>query len=102
MASASEGEGAPSDGPAEVPFRLVQISSTLHESRPSSSIESMIASLEAFNEASAETGGAAAEELRIDAELRKLDTKSELDDELAALKAKLAAGDPKAIEEGSS
>lgn len=60
-------------------------------------IEGKIAALEALNEVNAETAGTAAEELRIDAELRKLEGTTELDMELAALKAKLAAGDPKAL-----
>ena len=60
-------------------------------------IEGKIAALEAMNEVHAETAGVAAEELRIDAELRKLEGSTELDAELAALKAKLAAGDPKAL-----
>ena len=59
-------------------------------------IEGKIAALEAMNEVNAETSGSAAEELRIDAELRKLGGNSELDAELAALKAKLA-GDQKAL-----
>jgi phage shock protein A len=63
-------------------------------------IEDKIAALEAFNEVHAETAGAEAEEARIDAELRKLEGQSELDDELAALKAKIAADTPKALEEG--
>lgn len=63
-------------------------------------IENKIAALEAFNEVAAETAGSEAEEMRIDAELRKLEGQSELDDELAALKAKLAAENPKALEEG--
>lgn len=62
-------------------------------------IEGKIAALEAMNEVHAETAGVAAEELRIDAELRKLEGTTELDAELAALKAKLAAGDPKALKE---
>ncbi|PRQ02890.1 hypothetical protein ENSA5_19800 [Enhygromyxa salina] len=65
-------------------------------------IEDKIAGLEAFNEVHAETAGAAAEEARIDAELRKLEGSSELDDELAALKAKLAAGEQKALDSGES
>ncbi|MFO7566071.1 MAG: PspA/IM30 family protein [Enhygromyxa sp.] len=60
-------------------------------------IEGKIAALEAMNEVHAETAGVAAEELRIDAELRKLEGTTELDDELAALKAKLAASDQKAL-----
>lgn len=60
-------------------------------------IEGKIAALEALNEVNAETDVAAAEELRIDAELRKLEGNTELDLELAALKAKLAAGDQKAL-----
>lgn len=60
-------------------------------------IEGKIAELEAMNEVHAETAGNAAEEMRIDAELRKLEGTTELDAELAALKAKLAAGDQKAI-----
>lgn len=62
-------------------------------------IENKIASIEAMNEVYAETSGNDAEELRIDAELRKLDAGSELDDELAALKAKLAI-DQRALEAG--
>ena len=64
-------------------------------------IENKIAAIEAMNEVHAETAGAAAEEMRIDAELRKLDASSELDDELAALKAKLSSNQ-KALEEGKS
>lgn len=63
-------------------------------------IEGKIAALEAFNEVAAETGGAEVEEARIDAELRKLEGQSELDDELAALKAKLGVDKPKALDEG--
>ena len=63
-------------------------------------IENKIAALEAFNEVAAETQSAEIEEARIDAELRKLEGKNELDDELAALKAKLAAETPKALESG--
>ena len=62
-------------------------------------IENKIAALEAFNEVAAETAGSEAEEMRIDAELRKLEGQSELDDELAALKAKVAAETPKALKE---
>ncbi|NVB40907.1 PspA/IM30 family protein [Pseudenhygromyxa sp. WMMC2535] len=62
-------------------------------------IEDKIAHLEAMNEVHAETAGSAMEEMRIDAELRKLDAGSELDDELAALKAKLSS-QQKALEEG--
>jgi phage shock protein A len=60
-------------------------------------IEGKISALEAMNEVHAETSGSEAEERRIDAELRKLEGTSELDAELAALKAKLNAGDPKAL-----
>lgn len=60
-------------------------------------IEGKIAALEALNEVNAETAGNEAEELRIDAELRKLEGTTELDMELAALKAKLAAADQKAL-----
>ena len=63
-------------------------------------IEDKIASLEAFNEVHAETASAEIEEARIDAELRKLEGTNELDDELAALKAKLSAQNPKALESG--
>ena len=63
-------------------------------------IESKIASLEAMNEVHAETQSAEMEEARIDAELRKLEGRNELDDELAALKAKVAAQTPKALDEG--
>jgi phage shock protein A len=63
-------------------------------------IEGKIAALEAFNEVAAEAGGVEIEEARIDAELRKLETHSELDDELAALKARVAAETPKALERG--
>jgi phage shock protein A len=52
-------------------------------------IEGKIAALEAMNEVHSELSGTTAEELRIDAELRKLEGTSELDAELAALKAKL-------------
>ena len=44
------------------------------------------------------TGGAEIEDMRIDSELRKLEGQSELDSELAVLKAKLAAETPKALE----
>jgi phage shock protein A len=60
-------------------------------------IEGKISALEALNEVHAETAGSAAEEMRIDAELRKLEGETELDLELAALKAKLAANDQKAL-----
>jgi phage shock protein A len=60
-------------------------------------IEGKIAALEAMNEVHAETAGAEVEEARIDAELRKLEGSTDLDIELAALKAKLAAGDQKAL-----
>ncbi len=69
-------------------------------------IEGKIAEIEAFNEVHAETHANETEELRIDAELRKLDKlgqlgmPSELDDELARLKAKLAAGGDKALTDG--
>jgi phage shock protein A len=63
-------------------------------------IEDKIAQLEAFNDVHAETSGAQAEEARIDAELRKLEGSTELDDELAALKAKVAAQNPKALGRG--
>lgn len=63
-------------------------------------IEDKIAALEAMNEVYAETASAEIEERRIDAELRKLDERTELDDELAALKAKLAGNDPKALGRG--
>ncbi len=63
-------------------------------------IESKIAELEALNEMHAETGGSEIEEARIDAELRKLEGQSELDDELAALKARMGAQTPKALDRG--
>ncbi|PRQ07114.1 PspA/IM30 family protein [Enhygromyxa salina] len=63
-------------------------------------IEDKIAQLEAFNDVHAETSGGRAEEARIDAELRKLEGSSELDDELAALKAKIAGEKPKALKKG--
>jgi phage shock protein A len=63
-------------------------------------IEDKIAQLEAFNDVHAETSGGRAEEARIDAELRKLEGSSELDDELAALKAKIAGETPKALNKG--
>lgn len=64
-------------------------------------IENKIAALEAFNEVQAETSaGAAVEEARIDAELRKLENRSELDLELEALKAKVAAETPKQLGRG--
>lgn len=65
-------------------------------------IEGKIAAIEAFNEVHAETHGSEIEERRIDAELRKLDQGRELDDELALLKAKIAAGkdSSKALGEG--
>jgi phage shock protein A len=63
-------------------------------------IEGKIAAIEAFNEVHAETHGNELEEARIDAELRKLERGSELDDELALLKAKIAAGGDKALTEG--
>jgi phage shock protein A len=67
-------------------------------------IEGKIAQIEAFNEVHAEMNGAEIEEQRIDAELRKLDRQlgpgSALDDELALLKAKIAAGGSKSLTEG--
>ncbi|KIG18798.1 Phage shock protein A [Enhygromyxa salina] len=63
-------------------------------------IEDKIAQLEAFNDVHAETSQGRAEEARIDAELRKLEGSSELDDELAALKAKIAGERPKALNKG--
>lgn len=67
-------------------------------------IEDKIAQIEALNEVHAETHGHELEELRIDAELRKLDKQlgpgSALDDELALLKAKIAAGGNKSLTEG--
>jgi phage shock protein A len=63
-------------------------------------IESKIAEIEALNEVHAETHATEVEEARIDAELRKLDKGRELDDELALLKAKLAAGGEKVLGEG--
>ena len=53
-------------------------------------IEHKIASLEALNEVSAEMAGSAAKEAEIDAKLSDLAGDSELDDELAKLKAKMA------------
>jgi phage shock protein A len=63
-------------------------------------IEDKIAQLEAFNDVHAESSSVQAEEARIDAELRKLEGSTELDDELAALKAKVAAQNPKALGRG--
>jgi phage shock protein A len=63
-------------------------------------IEGKIAAIEAFNEVHAETHESELEEQRIDAELRKLDKGRELDDELALLKAKLAAGGDRSLTEG--
>lgn len=54
-------------------------------------IEHKIASLEALNEVSAEMSGSAAKEAEIDAKLQDLAGESELEDELAALKAKMAS-----------
>jgi phage shock protein A len=53
-------------------------------------IEQRIAELESLNEATRETMGHAAEEADMDAKLAALETRSALDDELDALKAKLA------------
>lgn len=63
-------------------------------------IEDKIAQLEAFNDVHAESSSVFAEEARIDAELRKLEGSTELDDELAALKAKIAGENPKALNKG--
>ena len=60
-------------------------------------IESKIARLEALNEVSAEGLGDRIQEAQIDAKLNDLGSKNELDDALAALKAKMQA---KALEEG--
>ena len=60
-------------------------------------IESKIARLEALNEVSAEGLDERIQEAQFDAKLNDLGTKSELDDALAALKAKMQA---KALEEG--
>lgn len=53
-------------------------------------IENKISQLEALNEVAAELDGGAAEEAAVDAKLAKLAGESELDDELARLKAKMA------------
>lgn len=53
-------------------------------------IEHRIAQVEALNEVQAELGGSEAEEAAIDQQLAALGGDSELDDQLAALKAKLA------------
>ena len=60
-------------------------------------IESKIARLEALNEVSAEGLDERLQEAQFDAKLNEMGTKSELDDALAALKAKMQA---KALEEG--
>ena len=60
-------------------------------------IESKIACLEALNEVSAEGLDERLQEAQFDAKLNEMGTKSELDDALAALKAKMQA---KALEEG--
>ncbi|MEM6291400.1 MAG: PspA/IM30 family protein [Myxococcota bacterium] len=54
-------------------------------------IEGKIAELEAFNEVAKELGGDAAEEAAIDAKLADLEGDAEVDDALAALKAKMAS-----------
>lgn len=53
-------------------------------------IENRIAEMEALNEVNQEIGGETAEEVELDARLADLAGESELDDELAALKAKMA------------
>lgn len=53
-------------------------------------IEDRIAELEAFNEVSQELGGNTAEEAEIEAKLADLEGDSEVDDALAALKAKMS------------
>jgi phage shock protein A len=60
-------------------------------------IESKIARLEALNEVSAEDMDGRIQEAQIDAQLNSLNTKNDLDDALAALKAKMQA---KQLEEG--
>ena len=62
-------------------------------------IEEKILAIEAMNEVAAETRGSAMEDMKLEAELRKLDAARGLDDELAALKAKMRA-DQKALGEG--
>lgn len=70
----------------------------INQSSRLNAIEDKIAAIEAMNEVHGEMQGSALDEMRIDAELRKLDQGSELDDELAALKAKLAG--QRALKEG--
>ncbi len=70
----------------------------INQSSRLDAIEDKIATIEAMNEVHAEISGSSLDEMRIDAELRKLDAGSELDDELAALKAKLAG--QRALKEG--
>lgn len=60
-------------------------------------IESKIARLEALNEVSAEGLDERIQEAQIDAKLNEMNTRSDLDDALAALKAKMQA---KALDEG--
>jgi phage shock protein A len=60
-------------------------------------IEDKIAELEAFNEVALETSSRKAADAELKAKLEQLDSKSELDDELAQLKAKMAS---KALTEG--
>ncbi|MBL4685413.1 MAG: PspA/IM30 family protein [Nannocystaceae bacterium] len=55
-------------------------------------IENRIAEMEALNEVNRELGGDAVEEAELDAKLANLAGESELDDELAALKAKMGGG----------
>ncbi|MCA9707421.1 MAG: PspA/IM30 family protein [Myxococcales bacterium] len=62
-------------------------------------IENKINQLEALNEVSAELGGNTAEEAAVDAKLAQLAGESELDDELARLKAKMASP-PKSLTDG--
>lgn len=60
-------------------------------------IENRIAELEAFNEVAQELGGNTAEEAAIEAKLADLEGDAEVDDALAALKAKMAGGGPKSL-----
>lgn len=60
-------------------------------------IEDRINELEAFNEVAAELGGDAVEEAALEAKLADLEGDSEVDDALAALKAKMAAGEQKSL-----
>lgn len=64
-------------------------------------IEHKIATLEAMNEAGAELAHERVRDAALEAQLASLGGASEVDDELAALKAKMAAGGQKALRGGS-